>query len=187
MDGVPEEALGPKMLALSSDQRRRFAWIMANGETSAAQAARDAGYSDVAGGSKVRAHYLMHDPAVLDAIEEAGRKVLRGLAPLAIRSAKAILEEPKHPQHARMIETVLDRTGFLAKSEHKLTVEHSLGTKELEDLARRLALENGIDPKRFLGVNGPLIEHEPLKTFEADREKFEAEPMDEIWKDEAVR
>lgn len=165
MDEIPAEILGPKMLALRDDRQRRFAWLMACGEPYAARAARKAGYSDVKEGAKVRAHGLMHTAAILDAIEEASRKVLRGLAPLAIRQAKAVLDDPDHPSHARMIETVLDRTGFFAKTEHKVTVEHTVDVKELEDLARRLALENGIDPKRFIGMAGvgPVIEGEVVE------------------------
>lgn len=151
------------MLALKDERWRKFAWLMACGERSAAEAARQAGYSDVKEAAKVRGHYLMHNPAVLEAIQEASRKVLSGLAPLAIRSARAILEDPKHSQHARMIETVLDRTGFFAKTEHKVLVEHSVDVRELEDLARRLAAEAGIEPGRLLGVNGP-----PVKVIEGE-------------------
>lgn len=163
MDVIPADVLGPKMLALRSDQQRRFCWVMANGEKSPARAARDAGYSDKSEAAKVSAHRLMQDPAILDAIEEAGRKVLRGLAPIAIRSARAILENRNHPQHTRMIETVLDRTGFSAKTEHKVTVEHKVDTTELVELARRLAIENGIAPERFIGIAGPVIEGKVVK------------------------
>jgi phage terminase small subunit len=151
---LPEEALGPKMQALWDDRVRRFAWLIACGEKSASKAAKEAGYSDSSEAAKVTAHRLMHNAAVLDAIEETGRRVLRGLAPMAIRSAKEILGDKTHPQHARMIETVLDRTGFFAETKHSVAVTHSVDTKELETLARRLAVENGIDPRRFLG--GPV-------------------------------
>ena len=71
---------------------------------------------------------------------------------------------------SRMIETVLDRTGFFAKSEHTVKVEHSLDTGELEQLARRLALENGIDPKKLLGANTPVIEGEVIDVGTTDPE-----------------
>jgi hypothetical protein len=58
-----------------------------------------------------------------------------------------------------MIETVLDRTGHFARTEHSVRVEHSLDTKELEDLARRLARENGISAEKLLG-NAKTIEGE---------------------------
>jgi hypothetical protein len=175
MSDIPSEAIGPKMLALRDDRMRRFAWIMACGEGSAAEAARKAGYSDTGDGAKVRGHYLMHSQKVLDAIQEATGCVLRGLAPLAVRQAKAVLENNNHPAHARMIETVLDRTGHFARSEHTMRVEHSVDVRELEDLARRLAAETGVSAERFLGSNGaPTIEGEALEA-----EPGEAEPGDD--------
>lgn len=171
MDDLPAEAMGPKMAALGEIRRRRFAWLVACG-TVPTQAARDAGYGDPGKHSaavRVRAHALMHDQKVLDAILEAGRKVLQGMAPVAFAAAKAILDDKTHPAHARMIETVMDRTGFAAKTEHKMVVEHTVDTAELETLARRLAAENGIDVRRLLG--GPVIEGEVVDAVphEADR------------------
>lgn len=175
---LPAEFQGVKMQALRDDRRRRFAYIMACGEASAAQAARSAGYSDASGSDKVTAHYLMQDQDVLAAIEEVGRKVLIGLAPVAIKRAKAILNDPDHKRHAHMIEVILDRTGFAAKTEHTVTVTHTADVKELEALARRLALENGIAPEKFVGLNGlggsgdsrqKVIEHQEVAS-EVSRE-----------------
>lgn len=164
MEPFPEEMLGPKMLALRDDRQRRFALLMAQGAANATLAARGAGYSDVKEGAKVQAHHLMQNQRVLDAIEEAGRKVMRGLQPIALAAAKRILENPEHSYHGRMIETVLDRTGFSARTEHKVTVEHTVDTRELEALARRLALENGIDPRKFIGINSPSNGTEKINT-----------------------
>ena len=117
---------------------------------------------DTGGGIKVWAHRLVHDSNVLEAIEEAARNLLRGLGPLAIRRAKAILEDPRHPSHARIIETVLDRTGYLAKSEHTMRVEHAVDVRELEALARRLAAETGVPEEKLLG-NAKVIEGEAVE------------------------
>jgi hypothetical protein len=71
-----------------------------------------------------------------------------------------------------MIETVLDRSGFSAKTEHTMRVEHSVDVKGLEDLARRLALENGIDPRKFIGLNAPSSRDEKIiegEVIDADR------------------
>lgn len=162
MDDIPIEMMGPKMEALGDARRRRFAFLVACG-TNPTEAARKAGYRQ-GDGARVTAHYQMHDQKVLDAILEVGRKVLHGLAPAALAAAKAVLQDKAHPAHARMIETVLDRTGFGGKTEHKVTVEHSVDVRELEALARRLALENGISADRLLGVNAEgsgakVIEH----------------------------
>jgi hypothetical protein len=130
---------------------------MSTGVESAVGAARLAGYTDRGGNEsaslRVTAHRMMQDPKILDAIEECTRATLRGLAPVAVSRAKAILEDPKHSYHARMIETVLDRTGFFAKSEHTMRVEHSVDVRELEELARRLARENGISAEKLTVAN----------------------------------
>ena len=152
MQDYPAEFSGPKMSALADDRRRRFAWFMACGELSGAEAARRAGFSDHLEAAKVRAHHLMHDPNVLDAIEEASRNVLRGLGPLAIVRARGVLNNPDHPSHARMIETVLDRTGFFAKTEHKVVVEH-VDNNRMAEIAARIALELGVDRMKLVGSN----------------------------------
>jgi hypothetical protein len=147
---APEQ--GPKMLALRDDRQRRFAWLVACGDVPT-HAAIGAGYPNLSEACKVRAYDLMRNEKVLDAIEECSRLVLRGLGPVAVRAARAILENPKHNFHGRMIETVLDRTGFVARTEHKVTVEHTVDTSELEALARRLAQESGIPVQRLLGTD----------------------------------
>jgi hypothetical protein len=106
---------------------------------------------------------MMHREYVIEALEEASRLVLRGLGPLAIRRARDILDDPKHPQHGRMIETILDRAGYSSKTEHTVKVEHTVDTSELEALARRLANESGIPVQRLLGGDAKpvkVIEHQ---------------------------
>jgi hypothetical protein len=161
--------LGPKMLALKDDRWRRFAWLVACGEVPT-HAAEEAGFSNASLACKVRAHEMMHNDKVLEAIEECCRLVLRGLGPVAVRAAKAILQNPKHNFHGRMIETVLDRTGFVARTEHKVTVEHTVDTSELEALARRLAQESGIPVQRLLGTD-KVIEGEVVKSSSSDGEE----------------
>ncbi len=160
--------VGPKMAALD-ERQRKFAWAMAYGEWNAAAAAREAGYSDVKDACKVRGYDLLHNPRILDAIEEATRSVMRALGPLAVGAATKILKDTSHPAHARMVETILDRSGHSARTEHKVTVEHTVDTKELEALAQRLALESGIPVERLLGSNRDdamkVIEHENGSTI----------------------
>lgn len=155
------------MAALRDDRQRRFAWLVACGDTPT-EAARNAGYSDVKDGAKVRAHEMMSREYVLDAIEECSRLVLRGLGPIAVRAARAILQNPKHSFHGRMIETVLDRTGFVARTEHTVKVEHTVDMKELEALARRLAAESGVPVQRLLGTDAKIVDVTP--TAVADEE-----------------
>jgi hypothetical protein len=144
--------MGPAMLALSTDKMRRFAVLMGCGELNASTAASRAGYSD--NGVAVVAHRLKHRPDVQAAIREVAERVFENCMPLAIASAQAILRDDKHPAHARMIETMLDRTGFGAKSEHKVTVEH----RDLTGPAM-LARINELAEKFGIGAGKlPLIE-----------------------------
>jgi len=141
MVDIPDEFLGPAMLGLSNPKHRHFAYLMGLAEVSGAEAARQAGYSDHMDAARVQASRMMQKPEIIEAVREVAGKVLGGLVPLAIRAAKRILEDPKHPAHARMAESILDRTGFSAKTEHKVTVEHTADLAQLEEYARRLALE----------------------------------------------
>lgn len=167
--------LGPRMLALRDDRQRRFALIMAYGVARPTEAAREAGYSDHLDAAKVQAHHLMHNDKMLEAIEEASFLVLKALGPKAIQAAARILDNPNHKAHARMIETVLDRVGFAAKTEHKVTVEHVADIAALEALARRMAVESGIPVERLIGVNGlggtaRVIEHRQEEVNDVSRE-----------------
>lgn len=157
-DDIPAEYLGPKMLALPNDRWRRFAFIMGHGELVRADAAREAGFSDVKDGCKVRASEMMQDARVIDAIREVGGKALWALAPIAVREAKDVMLDKKHPYRGRMIETIMNRAGYAEKTEHKVTVEHTVDMKELEALARRLAAESGVPVHRLLGTDAKVIE-----------------------------
>jgi hypothetical protein len=99
----------------------------------------------------------MHSADVLGAVEEVARQVLLGLAPLAIAAAKSILEDCRHPGHLRAIEMVLDRTGHFARTEHKVTVEHSMDTARLEEIALRMAKELGVAPEAIFGPRGVFL------------------------------
>jgi phage terminase small subunit len=175
MEWLDKESLGPKMLALSSDQQRLFVWWMANGAPTVAAAARAAGYSNVKEGAKVRGCVLMQQPAILEALHETAGKTMRSLAPLAITKAKRILENEAHPAHSDMIKTIMDRSGHSAKTEHKVTVEHTVDMKELEALARRLAQESGVPVQRLLGSDAKVIDGTAQEVNPVSRETTDQE------------
>src|SRR5258705_133980 len=52
---------------------------------------------------------LMHDERILAAIFEEDQKRIRASAPRAISALSALVENPKHKDHARGIAMVLDR------------------------------------------------------------------------------
>jgi phage terminase small subunit len=165
-DRLTDEMMGPCMRELRGEKQRVFAFIMGCGEMNATAAAREAGYADPGHGAslRVQAHHLVHDPAVIAAIQEVSRNVLLGLAPKALAAAKEILDDKRHPARARMIETILDRTGYLAKSEHKVVVEHEHrhrveATEAVLLRIRALAAAAGLDPQKL----PPLIDGEAVE------------------------
>jgi phage terminase small subunit len=152
-DRLSDEMMGPCMRALRGEKQRVFAFIMGCGEINATKAAREAGYADPGHGAslRVQAHALVHDPAVIAAVREVAGNVLMGLAPKAIAAAKEILDDKRHPARARMIETVLDRTGFFARTEHTVRVEHEHrmqveATEAVLLRIRALAAAAGLNP-----------------------------------------
>lgn len=147
----PKE-LGPKMLALRDDRERRFVWSMLYSPNQT-EAARLAGYSDAGDGCKVRGCILMQRQDILAALHEVGWKRLNGLALKSIHALEAIVDDKTHPKHLHAVLATLDRTGFAAMTEHKVTVEHTTNNEKMLGLARRLAAELGIDEAKLIGVN----------------------------------
>jgi hypothetical protein len=160
----PEE-LGPKMLALRDDRQRRFVWAMLYSPNQT-QAAKMAGYSDTGDGAKVRACNLMQSAAILDALHEVGWRRLHGAALKSIHALEAIVDDPAHPKHLHAVLATLDRTGFAAQTEHKVTVEHRVGDDQMKALAARCADLWGVSREKLLGND--VIEGEVLhQTAEA--------------------
>jgi phage terminase small subunit len=147
----PDE-MGPKMLALANDRQRKFVLAMLQ-TVKQAEAARLAGYSDTGEGCKVRASELMQQDNILEALHEVGWKSLNGFALKAILALGRIVDDPEHPKHFHAIVATLDRTGFAAQTEHKVTVEHTFGKQRMEEIARRLGANLGIDANKLIGVN----------------------------------
>lgn len=151
---------GPKMLALR-ERERRFVWAyllnaMTDGKENGAQAARDAGYSDVGEGCKVRAHGLLHRDDVLDAMQEVAGRELRGLALPAVLALSKLLAKPDHFDHRKSIEMVLNRTGMSERTavdvnfSGQVTVNHT--DAALDDLRRLLDL--GVPREKLVEVFG---------------------------------
>lgn len=116
--------LGPKMQACS-ERERQFAWHYSLNGGNGAQAARDAGCSDVAEGCKVRAHEMLHRQRVVDAIDEIGRKQFRSLLIPAITAMRTLLGKPDHPDHARTVNSALDRLGLPVRTVADVNMNHS--------------------------------------------------------------
>jgi hypothetical protein len=91
-----------------------------------------------------------HDPRILEALHEAGLKMIRNSAPHAIQALNKMIANPVHKDHCRAVASVLDRsypieTVYTVAVEHRhkvvVTIEEVMGW--INELARRA----GLDPK----------------------------------------
>jgi len=151
---------GPKMLALR-ERERRFVWAflvnaMTDGQENGAQAARDAGYSDVKEGAKVRAHSLLHRDDVLDAMNEVAARELRGLALPAVVALSKLLAKPDHEDHRKAIEMVLNRVGHAERTSVDVNVSGSVQVNHTDEAVAQLdtLLKLGVPRERLVETFG---------------------------------
>lgn len=154
-----EIELGPKMSACS-ERERAFVWFyVTENDGNASEAARKAGYADPgpeSGSIRVQAHALMHRDRVLAAIDELGGKAFRGLLMPAIRAARSMIENGKHPDHAKTVLSTLsrlgkgERSGIDVNHTGELQVNHT--DSALEDL--RTLLTMGVPEEKLIEVFG---------------------------------
>lgn len=147
------------MMALT-EKRRRFVWaLMTNPEANQADWAREAGFSDVAEGCKVRACECLQNPKVRAAIQEVARSTLHGIGPaLAVAGLINIAKKPDHKDYAKAVEMILNRTGFGEKQQIEV-VHRDLTGDALMERVRLLAEKHGVDLGRLVGLEPKLIEH----------------------------
>jgi phage terminase small subunit len=167
--GIP---LGPKMQACN-EQQRIFAFAYATGiAPTAAEAARLAGYSDPersksgrqSNSLRSRASQVLHNPKVMEAIEEVCRTEFRGLVPLTIGAAKRLLLNAEHSDHAKTVMGLLSRLGYGEKTSvdvqvsGEVVVNHT--DQAVEDLSRLKAL--GVSREKLIEMFG----HSGLPRYE---------------------
>jgi hypothetical protein len=177
---MPPLADLPQELRDLKDERwRRFVWGYVFNGANGAAAARAAGYSDHLEAAKVRAHALLQRDDIQAAIKALMTRHLFSLGPKAALRLDELLDNPKHPQHAKAIDMALDRAGHGQKStldvnlNGSVTVNHT--DAAIEDLRQLTAL--GVpeaELERVFGYSGlgryrrmlaaadaKLIEHRP--------------------------
>jgi hypothetical protein len=129
---IPDEGLGPCMLALSPPMRA-FVHFKAHLGFSNAKAARAAGYSrDKPDNAKVSGYALAHRGDVIVAIIEETRRVMSSEGPRSVRTLVEIRDDKKAENRDRLKAAVelLNRGGLNAVSEHHVTVEHLTDTQK---------------------------------------------------------
>lgn len=161
---------GPAMRALTEQQRRYVLAQLADPFGNATRWAKAAGYSDTAGGAKVRAHANAHNPKIEAAVHEVARQYLNANGPLlGIAVAMKIARNPKHPKQLRAAEMLLNRVGMHEMTEHKVTVDHrdQTGAAMVERI-KQVAAALGLDVATLLGANAAPAD---MKLIEGTVEK----------------
>jgi hypothetical protein len=120
------------------------------------EAARQAGYSDVGSALRVRAAELMSRDDIHDAITEVARQTFRGFVGVVVDAAKRLILNDKHPDHAKMVNSMLGRLGFAEQTGVNINVTGEVTMSHtdaaLEDLRRCLAL--GMTDEQLVGIFG---------------------------------
>lgn len=145
---------GPAMAALNERQRAFVLAMLTIPGCSHARAAREAGYSDVAEGAKVRGHYLAHSPNVQAALREEAGKRLNSLSVVAANVMMDIMlaEDSSSKDKLKAAMAVLDRTGFAAAQNINVnkTVTDQSGAAIMSQI-RALADRLGVPVAGLLG------------------------------------
>lgn len=174
---VEEAALGPAMRKLNA-QQRSFVYALVETGGNASQAAAAAGYGEGsptpelrANAYRVRGYQLSHDPKVLAAIKEEAEKRLHSGALLAASVLIEMANDKSSKHQFKAAVELLNRSGLIVATEHRVTVEHQGGSdKETIDRIRNLAGVLGLDPVKLLGSAGVIIDAEftevPVATTE---------------------
>jgi phage terminase small subunit len=124
----PEGGWGPAMAALD-DRRRAFVLAMyevPRGFGAATAAARMAGFGTAQSSAlsmAVKASKLMHDPRVLEALQEEDKRRIKACAPRAIRALEMLVEDPTHKGHERALTEILARVHPI-ETRHTVDVVH---------------------------------------------------------------
>ncbi|MFD0613110.1 hypothetical protein ACFQZO_23520 [Bradyrhizobium sp. GCM10027634] len=156
------------MKALPTDRHRAFVrclYQVKPGHGAQVKAARMAGWGSPTSNAKTMAAIasrLAHDERVQRALYEEDQKRIRATAPRAIRALAALVEDPKHRDHARGIAMVLDRLHPI-ETTHKVTVAHDV-TPSAQQTAEILERISQLSAKFLkLSDRAPVIEGEVVK------------------------
>jgi len=116
-DTPPDLPLIPGMTRLQSAFIRAY---VSAGTGNATAAARNAGYSSSSAHST--GHRLIHDPDVLEAIQRATAQSFGSIAPMALRTMKALLKHKSGFVQMQAAADLMDRAGHKAIDKHQVAV-----------------------------------------------------------------
>lgn len=142
IDVPPEDQMGPALARLNPRQRR-FVCALAVFGGDQERAYSYAGYKSVTPGAiQACSSRLANSEDVVAAIQEESLRRINSATLVAV-STLVELASPTHNKDARLRRQaavdILDRTGFNAKSEHRIVIKDDRTTAELLDQIKMLA------------------------------------------------
>ena len=148
-----EPHMGPAMQALTENQRAFVVAMLETGARDATRCATIAGFGNTEGARWQAGHRLSHNPKVLAAIREEADKRLRSGAILGASVLVEIASNPLHKDQFKAGVELLNRSGLLVETQHRVIVEDDRrDSKEIEAAIIALAKRLGVDPVKLLGV-----------------------------------
>ena len=173
-----DDELGPAMAALTELERNLVRAHFDHPNWSQAQQAEIAGYQKGTAPNQlsVTGARAFGRERVIAALLEEGSKRLRSGGAIAISALVDMVRNPQHKDHAKAVQMVLDRTGFHAMSEHKVTVDDKRPQTKQELIAKilEMAEARGLDQTAKM----KLIGHDPTKAIDAEFEVIEDEKIE---------
>jgi len=149
--------LGPAMSALNERQRAFvYAMLQTGGSLGDyTECARMAGYAETTNQSlRAQAYKLSHHPGIQAAIAEMADERIRTGAIIGASRLIEIASDPTHKDSLKASIELLNRSGLLVTTQHKVIVEHD--ADDLEKIKRIVASAKalGLDARKLLGEAG---------------------------------
>jgi hypothetical protein len=162
------EGYGPAMSACTPLQRRFVELFHDHPTWNAVQLAEAAGSKATTRESmRVTGQRLMHDDKVLAAMNEEACKRIKTGGMIGVAAVVKIALNESHKDHLKAALALMDRTGFHALSEHKVTVDDKRpqSKRELIEATKNVLSELGMSPadaSKFLSAatNEDIVEAE---------------------------
>jgi hypothetical protein len=148
---------GPAMRVLNPRMRAFVtAWIE-TGIENWTELARLAGYEGDRLTLKSTGYRVAHDPRVIAALKEEGQRVLDAGSIIAIKTLTHLSRTAaKDSDKIKAADMILNRTGFSATTEHKVTVEHITPQEKMREIERLAALFS-IPIEQLRGMSAPAL------------------------------
>lgn len=154
-----EADYGPAWRSLSPMQKRFVLAMASDPLGNRTQWAKAAGYSDIAGGARVRAFEVAHNPRVMAAVQEVARGTAGTIGPmLGLAVAMTIARDSGHPKQLQAAVALMDRGGLPAQTQHTVQVHHTDNTGDaLVDRIGKAAAALGLKVEDLLRIDAPKL------------------------------